>query len=409
MVSGAEKAGNAWHGIQGAVSDAADAVQDFGSRATSAISSAGSAAWSGITDGAEAAATGMKAAAAATLEFSRSALVATGTAIKEAAAFVWDKTTELAAAVADKAMAAAQWLLDAAMDANPITLIIIGLIALVASVIYCWDHFSGFRDFLIAAWGMISGAASDAWGLLKSCFDGIVSAVGSVVDFVRSHWQLLLAILTGPIGLAVYAITHYWHDISSAFSDAWSAVKSIAGDGIHFVESIPGKILSALGDVGSLLWSAGENIVQGLINGIESMVGSAGSAMGSVVSEIKKFLPWSPAKKGPLSGSGAPQIGGRNIAKQLAQGLLAGTADVTAAMSHLTGAASGKLALSMSAAGSLHAVGSGVAAGSGGTTYNVTVQVAGTVVSEKNLRDQIQKAFLQLGMRNSKTYQPYAR
>jgi len=31
------------------------------------------------------------------------------------------------------------------------------------------------------------------------------------------------------------------------------------------------------------------------------------------------------------------------------------------------------------------------------------------VTSEKNLRDQIQRQFLQLGMRNSQTYQPYRR
>jgi phage-related protein len=316
---------------------------------------------------------------------------------------------ELADAAAAKAAAIGQWLLDAAMDASPIMLIIIGIGLLVAAFIYCWDHFAAFRDFWKDTWKLIQGAASDAWDLIKSCFDGIVSAVGSVVNFVKSHWQLLLAILTGPIGLAVYAITHYWHDISSAFSDAWSAVKSIAGDGIRFVESLPGKILSALGDVGSLLYNAGANIISGLINGIESMFSSVTGTIGHIASEISNFFPHSPAKKGPLSGSGSPVLSGRTIAKQLATGLVGGTGDITAAMTHLTGAASGKLALSMSAAGSLHAVGSG-AGGSGVVINNyTTVNNAGSVLSEKNLRDLIQKQMLQLGMRNSQTYAPYKR
>ena len=48
---------------------------------------------------------------------------------------------------------------------------------------------------------------------------------------------------------------------------------------LSFVSGIPGKILSALGDLGSLLFNAGKRIIQGLINGIGSMIGSVGHAI----------------------------------------------------------------------------------------------------------------------------------
>ena len=41
-------------------------------------------------------------------------------------------------------------------------------------------------------------------------------------------------------------------------------------------------------------------------------------------SEVKNFLPFSPAKKGPLSGSGAPNLSGRSVARLFAQGITAG-------------------------------------------------------------------------------------
>jgi TP901 family phage tail tape measure protein len=49
--------------------------------------------------------------------------------------------------------------------------------------------------------------------------------------------------------------------------------------------------------------------------------------------------------------------------------------------------------------------------GGGGTTVvnHVTVNIAGTVTSERNLRDEIQAQLLRLGGRNSQTYQPYHR
>ncbi|QMU78883.1 phage tail tape measure protein [Streptacidiphilus sp. PB12-B1b] len=323
------------------------------------------------------------------------------------------KDAEVLATGAADEEAVATGELDIAMDANPIGLIVIAIGGLVAAFIYCWDHFKGFRDFWKDAWKLISGAADDAWHIIEKAFDSIVSAAGTVVNWIKGHWPLLLAILTGPIGLAVYAITHYWKQISGAFSDAWSEVKSLAGDGIRFVESLPGKILHALGDVGSLLYGAGQNIISGLISGIESMIGSAGSAMSSVVSEIKNFLPWSPAKKGPLSGSGAPQIGGRNIARQIAQGLAMGTADVSGAMSHLTGGAAGSLGLRMAGGGAalVHGNRGGGAGGAGGATsvvnYNITVE--GTVVTARQLRNELQRLDLQNGARNSQTYPSYRR
>lgn len=42
---------------------------------------------------------------------------------------------------------------------------------------------------------------------------------------------------------------------------------------VSFVSSIPGRIVGALGNLGSLLYSAGSSIVSGLLNGIKSTIG----------------------------------------------------------------------------------------------------------------------------------------
>jgi O-antigen/teichoic acid export membrane protein len=48
-------------------------------------------------------------------------------------------------AAASKAAAAAQWLLNAAMEANPIGLIIVAMVALVALFVLLWKHSETFR------------------------------------------------------------------------------------------------------------------------------------------------------------------------------------------------------------------------------------------------------------------------
>lgn len=112
--------------------------------------------------------------------------------------FVIAKTIQavtVAWGIATKAAAAAQWLLNVAMDANPIGLIIVGVAALVGGFILLWTHFKGFRDFWI-----------DAWNIIKESFL-------FVFNFIKDHWKLILAILLGPVGLAVDAIVTHWHAI----------------------------------------------------------------------------------------------------------------------------------------------------------------------------------------------------
>ena len=75
------------------------------------------------------------------------------------------------------AAAAAQWALNAAMSANPIAIIIIAIIALVAILIYLWTTNEGFRNAVIGAWAAISGAFINAghqiYGALMSIWNTI--------------------------------------------------------------------------------------------------------------------------------------------------------------------------------------------------------------------------------------------
>ena len=94
--------------------------------------------------------------------------------------------------------------------------------------------------------------------------------------------------------------------------------------------------MRALGNLGRLLAQAGRNVISGLISGIQSMLGPLGSVMGGIAGKIRGFLPFSPARVGPLSGRGNPELSGQSIAAMLARGLTTGTAHIDAAMNRLT-------------------------------------------------------------------------
>ncbi|MET7781504.1 phage tail tape measure protein [Streptomyces mirabilis] len=334
------------------------AVGGFAKTLGSLAAKGGTAAWKAISSGAKAAAGAMRTAGTAALDLGRKMAVQTAQALRAAAAWAVQKVRLLAAAVAEKVTAAAQWLLNIAMDANPITLIVLAIIALVAILVLAYNKIGWFRDFVNAAFKMIGQAIS--W----------------VVDWVKGHWPLLLAILTGPIGLATLMIVKHWDKIRSGFvtayhavvsvgsslvgwvkalpgriisylaglggrlfstaSSAWGRFKSAAVTGaanaLAYVRGIPGRVKGAMGNLGGLLLSAGKSLITGFISGIKSMVGSAFSAAHSVVSKIAGLFPHSPAKEGPFSGSGYTLHSGRALMDGLAQGINEGAPGAVATM-----------------------------------------------------------------------------
>lgn len=87
--------------------------------------------------------------------------------------------------------------------------------------------------------------------------------------------------------------------ISSFLSGAWESIKSSVSSGIDgvlgFMRGLPGRILGALGDLGSLLLNAGRSIMQGLLDGITSGVQGVFdfvSGIGSTIASLKGPIPY---------------------------------------------------------------------------------------------------------------------
>jgi len=165
-----------------------------------------------------------------------------------------------ASAVASKAMAAAQWLLNAALDANPIVLVVIAIAALVAGVIIAYKKSQTFRDIVHAAFHDVQQAGLDMWHAIQSVAHGIgvalsaiSSAAGAVVSFVRSHWPLLLAILTGPFGLAVLFVSKHFDTI------------------VGWVKSMPGRIKNAAVGMWDGISDAFKDAINFIIRGWNSL------------------------------------------------------------------------------------------------------------------------------------------
>ncbi|WP_439947162.1 phage tail tape measure protein [Streptomyces sp. BBFR109] len=310
-------------GFDGIISGAKTAggkVKDFGLAVGRVSKTAGKAAWTGLINGIKGVGLAMKTAALNAAGFIRSMAASALAGFRAAAAWTAQKIALVASAIAEKAAAIAQWALNVAMDANPIMLVVLGLAALVAGLVLAYNKIGWFRSFVDGAFHLIG------------------AAIGWVVDFAKAHWPLLLAILTGPIGIAVALIVKYWDQIKSGFStayhgtiavgkslvswisglpgkarnalvsmaakivsvasSAWASFKAAviakALQTVAWVKGLPGRTRAALGHLAGTLVSAGRDLILGFIHGVESMASAAINKVKSIgsraVSGIKGVL-----------------------------------------------------------------------------------------------------------------------
>lgn len=247
----------------------------------------------------------MAVAAAATATYNAITLISETIEKRRAASLLGTRVGLLALSVqtvatsaVTKAAAAAQWLLNAAMSANPIGLVVIAIVALVAAFIYAWKNSETFRTIVLAVFNAIR--------------NGVMAAVNAVVGFVRSHWRLLLVILTGPIGAAALLIAANWGRITAGARNMYSGVRSALGNVVSYVKGIPGRIKNALGNLGGLLHGAGSAVIQGLIGGINAKVDELMNLAGSIANRVKDKIKGalkinSPAKVMIPLGSAIPE------------------------------------------------------------------------------------------------------
>lgn len=287
---------------------------------------------------------------------------------------------------------AAIWAATAAMLANPITWIV-AAIGLLSAGLYLlitnWDSvvqwlngvwaacvqwltdswngvkdaFAGFGEWLAGLWQSIvdgfnafveyiatmrwaedfSNAAIAGFGLLGEfignlpglIFDGLVflddlagkaavwfgdfalAGINALVDFNR--W---VAELPGKI---VSALMDLGPQLASGaaewFGGFVNGAKSTADAILEWGRSFPGELMGALGDMGNFLVNSGQALVDGFLKGIKQSWDKITGWVRKGMENLRGLWPFSPAKWGPFSGHGYVTYSGEAIVRDFADSM----------------------------------------------------------------------------------------
>lgn len=210
---------------------------------------------------------------------------------------IWSAVTAVATAVGGAFAAVV------AVITSPVFLVIAAIVALIAIVVLLWKNWDTVTKALGKAWDWTKAKAAAVFGWLKTFLANLWT---SIKNAITSVWNGITSWLAGV-----------WDGIKAKASDAFTALKdklAATWDGIkktisdkttaliNYVKDLPGKILSAIGDLGRLLYNKGRDLIQGLIDGIKSMLGGIGNLIkGAIPDWVPGFGRSAPAAAASLS------------------------------------------------------------------------------------------------------------
>ena len=177
------------------------------------------------------------------------------------------------------------------------------------------DALTIIQGVVMVIQGIFTGDWQMIWDGVKTIVDGAINAVVNLISGLYDMFKTQM----DTIGTT----------LKNLWQGAWDAVTGYLSSAVGSIGStvagIPGRIMGALGNLGSMLYQAGVDVIQGFINGI---LAKAGSLASSILSTVKGGV------NGVLSylGIKSPSRLFRKIGVHTGEGLILGINDQATAV-----------------------------------------------------------------------------
>ena len=183
-------------------------------------------------------------------------------------------------------------------------------------------YFNMYRTIIMTVMNAIRAVVTAVWNALRS---SVSAAVGSIRASISSAFSTARSIVTNAMQAIKSVVVSVWNavksSVTSVLSGILSSVKSTFSNIISAITSAMSKVgssiksgfnsaLNVVKGLGKSFYNAGRGLIEQMIGGISSMAGAIADKVSSVVGKVRDFLPFSPAKVGPLSDLDKLDFGG---------------------------------------------------------------------------------------------------
>lgn len=184
--------------------------------------------------------------------------------------------------------------LNTTMLANPITLIIAAIAALVAAFIYLWNNCDGFRQFWIDLWENVKQTAVTVWNAIKEFFAQVWEAIktifSTVVEVIKTlvttYFNLYKTIIQTVFNTVKTVITTIWEAIKGVFTTVFNVIKTLVTTYFNIYKTIIQTVLTIIQTVITTVWNMIKTVITTVLNTIKTIFSTVWNAIKTIISAV---------------------------------------------------------------------------------------------------------------------------
>lgn len=305
---------------------------------------------------------------------------------------------ELFAALRDLVVELTPLILYLAVGLGEILVPAVGLIVIATTgwILIIKEVVQGITDLIEIAGtlvGDLNNAVQPAIKSVSQLLDGdfkgsLDTATTGVIQFTATAIQRFDSFSSELLTTTASMFARFNGIADSGWQNFQNGAASMALRVAGFLNGLADQLVSIALGIASAMYTAGQRMMDSLSQGMFSRLTSVISTAQSIVGQIRDFLPFSPAKRGPLSGRGYPLYSGQALIESFAQGIAqrSGLLNDTLERTLAVPMANTGLTASLSATGTVATVGGATAAAARTVNMvaapNVTVYLGNQLVRQ---------------------------
>ena len=184
--------------------------------------------------------------------------------------------------------------LNTTMLANPITLIIAAIAALVAAFIYLWNNCDGFRQFWIDLWENVKQTAVTVWNAIKEFFAQVWEAIKTIFStvfeviktLVTTYFNLYKTIIQTVFNTVKTVITTIWEAIKGVFTTVFNVIKTLVTTYFNIYKTIIQTVLTIIQTVITTVWNMIKTVITTVLNAIKTIFSTVWNAIKTIISAV---------------------------------------------------------------------------------------------------------------------------
>ena len=166
-------------------------------------------------------------------------------------------TTIKSWSVVTKLMTAAQAALNLVMSMNPITLIIIAIVALIAIIVLLWTKCEWFRDGVMAVinaiWSVIQTVATFIGNIFQTVFNVVSGVFNAIWSVVQTVFNFIWTIVQNYVNFWITVWSTIFNVVSTVLTTIWNTIQSVFNFIWGIISGVINSIISAFRNVANIV------------------------------------------------------------------------------------------------------------------------------------------------------------